>query len=199
MEDSSVDEYGEDSKQSTKFGSGSEGIWTFVFIDMVVFALIFFVYTAQRIEQYQLYESSHRNLSVVFGFLYTLVLLTSSLFVVRAVQSARLGNPTSVSANLSVALGLGLAFCVSKGIEYYLKIDSGIEVTSNSFYTFYFFITFIHLLHAIAGMTFMYVFKRNGKNLFRSSQYITGLENVGVFWHFVDLLWVFIYSLLYLM
>lgn len=196
-EDEDEDEGG--ANPSSQLPTGTEGIWTFVFIDMVIFGLIFFVYTAQRIQQYALYNESHQQLSVVFGFANTLILVTSSLFMVYAVRAARRGHPAQVSSNLTVAIILGLVFCVSKGTEYYEKIDSGINVTTNSFFTFYFFITFLHLLHVIAGMTFMFAYKRNVGTVGRNPRYVTGLENVGHFWHFVDLLWVFIYSLLYLM
>ena len=194
-----IDEDEDDASPSTQFPTGTEGIWTFVFIDMVIFGLIFLVYSAQRIQQYQLYEESHQQLNVIFGFVNTLILVSSSLFMLKAVRSARLGNGRQVSSNLVMTLVLGLIFCASKITEYYEKIQSGLGVTTNSFFTFYFFITFLHLMHVLAGMTFIFAYKRNIKTLDRNPRYVTGLENVGHFWHFVDLLWVFIYSLLYLM
>lgn len=199
MDDSTIDERAGDGVRSTKLPAGSEGIWTFIFIDMVIFALIFFVYTGQRIQEYQTYEASHHSLNVIFGFANTLILITSSLFAARAVQSARACDATKVSANLNYAIALGVGFCYVKVLEYAGKIDAGIGVSTNSFFTFYYFITFLHLLHVLVGLLFMSIFRRNVGELGRDGQYITGLENVALFWHFVDLLWVFIYSLLYLL
>jgi nitric oxide reductase NorE protein len=185
--------------QESKFPAGTEGIWTFIFIDMCIFALIFFVYTLQRIQEYPLYEASHANLNVVLGFINTIVLLTSSYFVARAVQAARDYDVAALSNRLAIALALGLGFCAIKAIEYTEKITSGIGIATNSFYTFYFLITFIHLMHVMAGLLFLVTFRKNRSALLRDRQYLPGLENAALFWHFVDLLWVFIYSLLYLL
>lgn len=199
MDDSTIGERAGDGIQSAKLPAGSEGIWTFVFIDMAIFALIFFVYTGQRIQEYRTYEESHHSLNVVFGFANTLVLITSSYFVARAVQSARSRNAQKVSMYLTSATALGMTFCCVKVLEYAEKIESGIGVTTNSFFTFYFFITFLHLLHVLVGLLFISIFRKNAGKLQRDGKYVIGIENVALFWHFVDLLWVFIYSLLYLM
>jgi len=199
VDDSTTDERAGDGAGGAKLPAGSEGIWTFVFIDMVIFALIFLVCTGQRIQEYRTYEVSHHSLNVVFGFVNTLILITSSLFIARAVQSARAFNASKASVNLTYTIALGVAFCGVKVVEYVGKMESGIGVTTNSFFTFYYFITFLHLLHVLVGLLFISIFRRNVGKLPREAQYVIGLENVALFWHFVDLLWVFIYSLLYLM
>ncbi|MGQ0620560.1 MAG: cytochrome c oxidase subunit 3 [Panacagrimonas sp.] len=177
---------------------GTEGIWTFVFIDMLVFLLIFFVFMTERLANFEQYKASQASLNAVFGFVNTLVLLTSSWMVVEAIHSAKLRQPTRVSLRLGFALGLGLLFCISKLVEYTLKIEGGISVTTNPFFTFYFFITFIHFLHVLAGMLFLLSFARSSRNCLGSDKYVTGLENVGLFWHYVDVLWIFIFPMLYL-
>lgn len=177
---------------------GTEGIWTFVFIDMLVFLLIFFVFMTERLGHYELYKVSQTNLNAVFGFANTLILLTSSWMVVEAIHAAKLRQPTRVSLRLGFALALGLMFCVSKLVEYTLKIESGIGIVTNPFYTFYFFITFIHFLHVLAGMLFLLSFARSSRNCLASDRYVVGLENVGLFWHYVDVLWIFIFPMLYL-
>jgi nitric oxide reductase NorE protein len=199
VDDGTIDEHTNDGVRNTNFLAGSEGIWTFIFIDMVIFALIFFVYTCQRMQEYRLYEESHRSLNVILGFSNTLILLTSSLFVARAVQTARQKDAKKVSPYLTTAIVLGASFCGIKVVEYAEKTQAGIGVVTNSFFTFYFFVTFLHLLHVLVGLLFIGIFRRNAKNLGHDRQYLTGLENVALFWHFVDILWVFIYSLLYLM
>jgi nitric oxide reductase NorE protein len=188
-----------DEPRAKAFPVGSEGIWTFVFIDMMVFLLIFFVFTTQRIDQYSLYQEAHHHLNVIFGFVNTVILLTSSLFVVRGVRAARAGFATRVASQLQLALGLGLLFFVSKVLEYYGKFTSGISIATSSFFTFYFFITFLHLLHLLGVMIFVIAYRRGARHGVADRRYVTGIENVGLFWHFVDLLWVFIFTLLYLM
>ncbi|MCV7410630.1 hypothetical protein AWC05_20615 [Mycobacterium florentinum] len=188
-----------DEPRAKTFPVGSEGIWTFVFIDMIVFLLIFFVFTTQRIDQYSLYRDAHHHLSVIFGFANTIILLTSSLFVVRGVRAARAGIATKVMSQLQFALGCGLLFFASKAIEYYGKFAAGIGIATSSFFTFYFFITFLHLLHLFGAVIFVIAYRRGARDGVMDPRYVTGVENVGLFWHFVDLLWVFIFTLLYLM
>lgn len=177
---------------------GTEGIWTFVFIDMLVFLLIFFVFMTERLGHYALYEASQPRLDVLFGFANALILLTSSWMVVEALRAARSRRPAQVSRRLAVAIALGLLFSANKILEYGLKIDGGISVTTNPFFTFYFFITFIHFLHVLAGMLFLLSFARSSRNCLGSEKYVVGLENVGLFWHYVDVLWIFIFPMLYL-
>lgn len=182
---------------STTRMPGTEGIWTFVFIDMMVFLLIFLVFMLERLGNYDLYTQSQLQLSPAWGFVNTLILLTSSWMVFEAVQAAKRKDSIAVSRWLKAAFMLGGIFIVNKIIEYYLKIDAGIYVTTNSFFTFYFFITAIHFLHLIAGMIFLWVYSVSSRKLNISLKYTKQLENVGLFWHFVDALWIFIFPVLY--
>jgi nitric oxide reductase NorE protein len=177
---------------------GTEGIWTFVFIDMLVFLLIFFVFMVERLDHFPLYKASQGHLNPVFGFINTLVLLTSSWLVVESIHSAKARQPRRVSLQLSLALLLGCAFAVNKIIEYSLKLKAGIGLVDNPFFTFYFFITFVHFLHILAGMLFLLAFARSSRRCVSSERYVVGLENVGLFWHYVDVLWIFIFPMLYL-
>ena len=198
MAGGNIDEY-EEQPVTSRFKIGSEGIWTFVLIDMTIFALIFTVYTAQRIQEFHVYEESHGHLDAFMGCINTMVLLGSSLAVVRAVSSARDRDPGHVRTHLSSGLLLGLCFCVAKVFEYRGEFESGVNIATNSFYTFYFFVTFLHLMHVLAGMLFMNIYRRNAVQRRNDSSYVTELENVGTFWHFVDLVWILIYSLIYLL
>ena len=177
---------------------GTEGIWTFVFIDMVIFLLIFFTFMAERLRQIELYSASQLRLNELFGLANTLILLTSSWMVVEAVHAARAHNARKVSANLTLALVMGFAFAVSKIAEYHSKFAQSITPVTNPFFSFYFFITIIHFLHVIAGMIFIFHYRNTAQSRIDSNRYLAGLENVGLFWHYVDVLWIFIFPLLYL-
>lgn len=177
---------------------GTEGLWTFVFIDMAIFLLIFFTFMAERMRHLGLYSVSQQELNVLFGLANTLILLTSSWMVVEAVHAARAQDKKKVAVNLTLALVLGLAFAVSKVAEYYSKFTHGITPATNPFFSFYFFITIVHFMHVIAGMIFITHYRNTAKSSIDSSRYLSGLENVGLFWHYVDVLWIFIFPLLYL-
>jgi nitric oxide reductase NorE protein len=177
---------------------GTEGLWTFVFIDMVIFLMIFLTFMSERLGHVQLYAESQLHLNEIFGFANTLILLTSSWMVVEAIQAARRGEPTRIRRFLGLAWMLGFAFSVNKFVEYYLKIRAGITPATNSFISFYFFITMVHFLHVIAGMLFIGYCRSKARDRAGTAGYVVGLENVGLFWHFVDVLWIFIFPLLYL-
>ena len=177
---------------------GTDGLWLFVFIDMVIFTLIFFVFMTERLDEYSLFKSSQTHLNEVFGLCNTLVLLTSSWLVVEAVHAARRGAPKIIATRLALALVCGLMFVASKIIEYRAKILLGFSPATNPFFSFYYFITFVHFLHVVAGMMFLNSYRQRSIRCLDSPAYTTGLENVGVFWHYVDVLWIFIFPLLYL-
>ncbi len=177
---------------------GTEGLWIFVFIDMVIFTLIFFVFMTERLGDYALFEAGQRHLNPYFGVGNTLVLLSSSWLVVEAVRGARAQQPTVVRRRLLLALLCGALFVVSKIIEYRAKLVLGFTPATDPFFSFYFFITFVHFLHVLAGMLFLNSYRRRSQRCLDSKIYVTGLENVGLFWHYVDVLWIFIFPLLYL-
>jgi len=177
---------------------GTDGLWTFVFIDMVIFLMIFLTFMSERLGHVELYAASQLHLNEIFGFANTLILLTSSWMVVAAIQALRRSDPIRIRWFLGWAWLLGLAFSIDKFLEYYLKIRAGITPATNSFFSFYYFITVVHFLHVIAGMLFIGYCRGKARHHSGTAGYMTGLQNVGLFWHFVDVLWIFIFPLLYL-
>jgi nitric oxide reductase NorE protein len=178
---------------------GSEGLWTFVFMDMVIFLLLFVTFMGERISHVALYSASQLRLNEFFGLANALILLTSSWMVVEAVGAARSAASAKVARYLGFALLLGALFVVNKVVEYTLKVRAGLSPATNSFFSYYYFITFIHLLHVMAGMGFIAYFRKRAVMQAGSSEFQISLENVGLFWHFVDVLWIFIFPMLYLM
>jgi nitric oxide reductase NorE protein len=177
---------------------GSEGLWTFVFIDMLVFLLIFVTFMGDRLGKAALYSASQSRLSVSLGLANTLILLTSSWMVVEAVRSARARAALNVSRYLGIAVLLGVAFIANKIVEYTSKVHGGITPATNAFFSHYFFITFVHLMHVLAGVGFLGYFRARARAQTGLVVFQRRLENVGLFWHFVDVLWLFIFALLYL-
>jgi nitric oxide reductase NorE protein len=177
---------------------GTDGLWTFLFIDMLIFLVIFFMFMSERLGHVALYSASQAHLHELFGLANALILLTSSWVVVEAIHAARRADGARVRKYLGWAWVLGLAFSIDKVFEYHAEFHTGITPATNSFFSFYFFITVVHFMHVLAGMLFIAYCR--GRALARAGRddYLIGLENVGLFWHFVDVLWVFIFPLLYL-
>lgn len=178
---------------------GVEGIWVFVAADMAMFAILFVSYMQGRLAEPALFEASRQTLDVNFGGINTLILLTSSWLVALGVVAVRQGRAERLPALLAAALACGLAFMVSKAIEYGGKLAAGITMLTNDFYMFYFTLTGIHLFHVTAGnvvLVVLWVKARNGA--FTQDNCVT-LECGATYWHMVDLLWIMLFPLLYLL
>ena len=179
---------------------GETGIWVFVFGDLVVFSLFFLTFLYYRGFEVELFRTSQQQLNQYFGVLNTVVMLSSSWLVATAVHAARQGREKTPSTLFFLALLCGAGFIVIKFFEYGEKIQAGITVGTNDFFMFYFLFTGIHALHVLVGMgilTFLTLFSRSLRQPLSMSEVQT-LESGGIFWHLVDLLWIILFALLYL-
>jgi nitric oxide reductase NorE protein len=177
---------------------GSEGVSTFVFIDMIVFTLIFMVFLSEKWRLPELFPADAKHLDFRFGLANTLILLTSSLFMAQAVQAARAGMVRQARLQLLLCLLCAGAFCASKLGEYSAKFAMGLTPAKDSFFSLYYFITGAHLLHVLAGSVFILHCHATARAGGLSKAYVRKLESTGLFWHFVDLVWLFIFPLFYL-
>ncbi len=177
---------------------GTSGIWTFVFIDMVVFGLLFLTFVSERIRLPDLFASAQRALDPAVGLVGTLLLIASSWAVASAVHSVRRDEVRHAGLQLTAAMLLGAGFAVNKLVEYGDKIGHGLTPATNSFLTFYFLITGLHFLHVIGGLCFLGHCRLRLSGEASTPLYRKKIENVGLFWHFVDLLWLFIFPIFYL-
>ena len=178
---------------------GVEGVWVFVLADMCFFGLLFVSFMQERISQGALFETARLTLNPDFGGINTLILLTSSWFVVLAVDAAKHDRLAEIPKRLMAALLMGVAFGVSKAFEYGGKLAAGITPMSNDFYMFYFSLTGIHLLHVIGGCAMLTLFWLKARKGEFGSKQMTVLESGATYWHMVDLLWIFLFPLLYLL
>jgi nitric oxide reductase NorE protein len=170
---------------------GTSGIWTFVFVDMVV-------YISERMRLPDIFAASQQLLVPFTGLTSALFLLTSSWCMVEAVNAARRNAERAAATYLNLALLLGALFVGNKLIEYSDKFAHGFSPVTNGFFTFYFLITGLHFIHVIGGMLFMGHCRMRLSTELGSPNFRKKMENVGLFWHFVDVLWLFIFPMLYL-
>jgi nitric oxide reductase NorE protein len=178
---------------------GVEGVWVFIGADLVIFGILFSSFMHDRYAAPALFEASRHTLNFNFGGIDTLILLTSSWFVALAVGAAKHDRSQQVSRYLAAGFVSGMAFMVSKSIEYGEKISSGITPKTDSFYMWYFTLTGIHLVHVIVGTSLLVFLWRKSRRVESQGGSIVVLECVASFWHLVDLLWIMIFPLLYLL
>ena len=179
---------------------GEDGIWIFVSGDLSIFALFFAVFLYYRGLDVDLFTQSQASLSISLGLTNTLILLTSSWCVANAIEDLREGHIKRAQTFLSGAILLGLGFVFVKYIEYGAKISDGITLVTNDFYMFYYILTGIHLFHLIIGLgVLLFMLSRARKLTSFDNEEATVFEAGGIYWHMVDLLWIFIFPLLYLL
>jgi nitric oxide reductase NorE protein len=176
-----------------------DGVWVFIGADATIFAILFMSFMKDRLNAPGLFEASSNTLNYNLGGLDTLILLTSSWLVALGVQAAKRGEITRVPRFLLSGVLTGCAFAVSKSMEYTEKFVAGITPATDAFYMWYFTLTGIHLTHVVVGtslLTYLWINARRGA--YRASRRVVP-ECVASFWHLVDLLWIVLFPLLYLM
>jgi nitric oxide reductase NorE protein len=177
---------------------GVEGVWVFIGADSVIFAILFLTFMQDRLKNPGLFEASRQTLNMHLGGIDTLILLTSSLSVALAIQALKRDLIDLVPRYLLGGVLTGLMFVVSKSVEYFQKFAHGLMPGTNPFYMWYFTLTGIHLAHVLLGtslLTFLWIRSRRGAY---SSSHRAMPESVASFWHLVDLLWIVLFPLLYL-
>ncbi len=178
---------------------GVEGIWVFIGADLAFFGLLFISFMLSRRDNPAVFAASRQTLDYHFGGVNTLILLTSSWFVAMALSAARNNRFVVVQRCLAAALLSGISFGVLKIIEYGREIGSGVSPKTNDFFMYYFTFTGIHFVHVIAGCVVLIVLLVNARKQSYRSNDLAGLEIGASYWHMVDLLWIIIFPLLYLL
>jgi nitric oxide reductase NorE protein len=178
---------------------GEAGVWVFILGDMLIFALLFSVFVYYRSENVQLFSHSQTTLNQTLGAINTLLMLSSSWFVALAIHSAR-KNLGQVSAKFfSLAFACGFGFIVVKFFEYREKLDAGYTIMTNDFYMYYFMLTGIHLIHVVIGMGVLMFLIATCRNPTLENNNVSVLESGASFWHMVDILWIVLFAIFYLL
>ena len=178
---------------------GVDGIWVFIGADSVIFAILFLSFMQDRLHAPVLFEASRHTLNMHLGGIDTLILLTSSWSVALAIQALKRDLIDLVPRYLLGGVCTGLMFVVSKSVEYFQKFAHGITPGTDAFYMWYFTLTGIHLTHVVAGSSLLtYLWIKSRRNAYSNSRRVVP-ECVASFWHLVDLLWIVLFPLLYLL
>ena len=184
------------------------GMWIFLVTEMVLFGGLFIAYSYMRHRYPAEFHLGGAELNVTLGVINTLVLLTSSLTVVLSIVAIQRGEKKSVMGFLSTTIGLGFVFLIIKSFEWAAKFQHGLYPNAphlatlppgeQVFFGLYFVMTGLHGLHVIAGMAVLtWILRKVAKDEVRQDRYIH-LENGGLYWHLVDVIWIFLLPLFYL-
>lgn len=177
---------------------GEAGVWVFLFGDLGIFVIFFVSYLVERAGEPGLYTESSGELGLAVGVVNTLVLLASSLAVVAGVSQVRRGQDRAAVGAFAGAMFCGVLFVALKAFEYTHLAAGGHGPDSNPFFTWYFILTGVHLLHVLIalGVLALVISKVRGSG--DRQRRLMVIESGTCYWHLVDLLWMLIFPLLYL-
>jgi cytochrome c oxidase subunit III len=191
----------------TAYGAAKLGMWLFLATEILLFAVMFCSFAVMRYYHLEEFHDASKNLYLWAGALNTAILLFSSYTAAVAVTKAQLGDNQAVVKNFGISIICGFIFLGIKAFEYSGKAHHGMFpfIWNSEFYEFknflgiYYCMTGLHALHVIIGMIVMYIYGiRPALNNRFSGKYYTPVELSALYWHLVDLIWIYLFPLLYL-
>lgn len=181
--------------KSIYYPPGGILLWIIIFLELITFgmALVFFVLSSK--EAPELFHESRLQLNATYGAINTVFLLVSGAFMAITVHWFKQRDFKKATQYLNLTMLGGVLFLLLKTFEYYLKIEMGHTIASNTFFTFYWLLTGFHVIHVLVGLVILFSIKKglkNGKTL------LEDIEASAAFWHMCDLIWLLLFPVLYL-
>ncbi len=177
---------------------GEEGIWVFVLGDMGIFALFFVTFMYSRGKNPDTFAQAHTHLHTALGTLNTVLLLTSSLMVAMGVLRVGADRCQAAGGYFMAGIACGVGFIVVKAVEWTQLFRAGIGVGSGEYFSYYFMFTGIHLLHVLIGLAILVRLVALVRKPTLSDANRRLCETGGIFWHMVDVLWIVLFAIFYL-
>ena len=171
-------------------------MWFMVLGDLFIFGGYFLAYMVFRAKAPAEFLADQQHLNITLGVVNTVVLITSSWLIVQSVHATRAGNASGAIGLIGAGMCCGALFAVIKVYEWTTEIQAG-YTNSSSFFSFYYVLTGVHLFHVALGLLILGVVIRDLRNPRRGR--VSMVEQGATYWHMVDLLWVVIFALLYVM
>jgi len=193
-----------------QYEASTLGMWAFLLTEIMFFGGLFAGFFVYILGNSEAFAAASRHLDVALGTVNTLVLLGSSLTMALAVRGAQQGNRRDQVLFLILTIALGLVFLGVKGLEYTHKFEQHLVPgphfrmegphgnSAQLFFSFYFAMTGVHALHMVVGVGLLAWLLVNALRGTYSAEYFTPVEVSGLYWHFVDVVWIFLFPTLYL-
>lgn len=166
-------------------------MWVLIISELLVFGAALLAFLAVRATKAEIFAAGQASLNATAGALNTVVLVTSGMLAARALALRRQEERRKARLSLAAAGGLGIVFLLVKWVEYSSEFAKGIGIETSPFFTFYFLITGFHALHVVAGLVILALVARWDS--------VRNIETGIAFWHMVDLVWVLLFPIIYLL
>ena len=180
-------------RSATGIATGKLAVWWVLASEVVIFGGLLASYVMHRLGHPEWADAAVHT-DVRIGAFNTFVLLTSSLTAVLAHQAAERGDGKKAARFLYYTIFGAATFIVVKSFEWWTEISHGYTITSNTFWSFYYSAAGLHAFHVIAGAVIMFMVARDAKK----NRELHRVELIGIYWHFVDIVWIFLFPLLYI-
>ncbi len=178
---------------------GDLGVWLVILMELLTFAILFASFAFARAREVDVFNASQATLNLNAGALNTVLLISGSWCVASAVAAVQRNASVAGARWLLGALVCGGGFVVVKLTEYAHKLADGVDLSTNTFYMFYLLLTGFHFLHVVVGMlAIAYLWVKTRRGCYGSHD-CHALETGAAFWHMVDLLWIVLFPLVYVM
>jgi nitric oxide reductase NorE protein len=188
-----------------KYPPGDFGIWIIIYVELITFGLFFIGYAFSRRENIEMFNTSQLMLNQTSGFVNTLILITSSYFVAKGVgivQTMRQDNIKEANKKASkwllFAIVCGVAFLFIKGSEFVHIFEECITLSTNKFFMFYLLLTMFHFMHVALGTVILFNIRQRTQTAGYTPEDTRGFESGASYWHMVDLLWIVLFPLVYI-
>lgn len=185
------------SSSQTKVLPGNPGVWLFIFIEVTTFALLFLTYSILHRLNPGEFEQYKAVLHLELAVINTILLLTASLFVALAVHQAKEQHYPQVAHYLLLAMLCGAAYVGIKFWEWQQLYSVGYRLHTNTFFSFYFFLTLFHWLHVVLALIILNHFRSRYRQASPAPD-LEALQSGGSYWHMVDMLWLIVFLLIYI-
>jgi len=173
-------------------------IWIIIFLELVTFGAALIAMAHYSNQEIELFHNSSLKLNTTYGMVNTLFLLTSGFFMAVSVTELKKGNKVQFKKLLLLTMFFGCLFLGLKSFEYAEKLNEGITVGYNTFFTFYWMLTLFHVIHVVVGLVIL-VSVYFGVIKEKSNTSIEDVEASAAFWHMCDLIWMMLFPVIYLL
>ena len=172
-------------------------MWIIVFLELITFGMALIAMAVYSKQEPQIFHNSRLLLNTTFGAINTVFLITSGFFMVLSVQYFKENKLSKTKVYLKLTILGGLLFLALKGLEYYQKMEAGLTIGFDTFFTFYWMLTLFHVIHVVVGLVILFSV-HIALNKKKSNLKLEDFESSATFWHMCDLIWLLLFPLIYL-
>lgn len=183
--------------KSIYYPPGGILLWILIFLELITFGAALIAMVVYGKQEPEMFHASRLHLNTTIGTINTIALISSGFFMALSVEYFKENNLKKSSLFLKLTMLGGVFFLVLKGFEYYEKIEVGLTIGYNTFFTFYWLLTLFHVIHLLVGLVIL-LFMQRDLNKNKTNANIEDVEASAAFWHMCDLIWLLLFPVIYL-